>query len=156
MDGIRTIHPGKAIRRAILFSVAVLTLMASGPALVTAATPEGECADPQTQQQMNYCAAQEFWKLDGELTKAYEEALAYTRKMDQTAPPPEAPDLKTETEALTIAEKAWLQYRDAHCDGMGYLARGGTLEPLLVGNCKIELTKNRIKELKDLMTSLED
>lgn len=154
MDG-NTIHSRKAIWRAILFSIATLALMASGPALAPAAEPD-ECADPQAQQQMNYCAAQEFWKLDGELTKVYEEALAYTKKMDQSASPPDAPDLKTETEALTIAEKAWLQYRDAHCDGMGYQARGGTLEPLLVGNCKIELTKNRIKELKDLMTSLED
>jgi uncharacterized protein YecT (DUF1311 family) len=130
MEG-STIHSRKTICRAILFSITVLMLMASGPAVVVAATPEDKCADPQAQQEMNYCAAQEFWKLDGELTKAYEEAL-------------------------TTPETAWLQYRDAHCDGMGYLARGGTLEPLLVGNCKIELTKNRIKELKDLMTSLED
>jgi uncharacterized protein YecT (DUF1311 family) len=130
MEG-STIHSRKTICRAILFSITALMLMASGPAVVVAATPEDKRADPQAQQEMNYCAAQEFWKLDGELTKAYEEAL-------------------------TTAETAWLQYRDAHCDGMGYLARGGTLEPLLVGNCKIEPTKNRIKELKDLMTSLED
>jgi uncharacterized protein YecT (DUF1311 family) len=155
MEG-STIHSRKTICRAILFSITALMLMASGPAVVVAATPEDKCADPQAQQEINYCAAQEFWKLNGELTKAYDEALAYAKKMDQSAPPPEAPDLKTETEALTTAETAWLQYRDAHCDGMGYLARGGTLEPLLVGNCKIELTKNRIKELKDLMTSLED
>lgn len=150
-----TIHSGMATRSGIAFPIVTFVLMASGPTLAPAAEQD-ECADPQAQQQMNYCSAQEFWKLDGELTKTYEEALAYTKKMDQNAPPLEGPDLKTETEALTIAEKGWLQYRDAHCDGMGYLARDGTLEPLLVGNCKIELTKNRIRELKDLMTSLED
>lgn len=144
---------GATMTRKALRYVLLLAGMATGPAV---AATQDECANPEQQQQMNYCAAQEFWKLDAELTKTYEEALAYTAKMDKEMPPPEAPDLKTETEALTIAEKAWLQYRDAHCDGMGYHARGGTLEPLLVGNCKIELTRNRLKELKDIMTSLED
>jgi uncharacterized protein YecT (DUF1311 family) len=150
-----TIHSRMPVRRGILFSVAALALMASGPALAPAAE-QGECDYPDAQQQNNYCNAQAFWKLDGELTKAYEEALAFTKKSDQDALPLQGPDLKTETEALTIAEKAWLQYRDSHCDGLGYKARGGSLESLLVGNCKIELTKNRMKELKDIMTSLED
>jgi len=141
--------------RAILAPAAVLALTTIGP-VTASADDQFDCTNPQAQQEMNYCAAQEFWKLDGELTKKYQKALAYTKKQDQSAPPPEGPDLKTATEALTKAQEGWLQYRDAHCDGMGYLARGGTLEPLLVGNCKIELTKNRIKELEDLMTSLED
>lgn len=134
--------------------VCVVALVVSTTVLATgSAAEQDECADPQAQQQMNDCAAQEFWKLDEDLTMKYEEALAYTRKRDTELPPPAAPDLKTRTEALTIAGKAWLQYRDARCDGMGYHARGGTLEAPLVGNCKIELTKPRIKEL---MTSLED
>lgn len=150
-----TLHPGRAAGRRILacaVTLALATIMPAGQA----AAEEDECADPQAQQQMNYCNAQEFWKLDGELTKLYDVALADRKKQDQDAPTPEGPDLKTEAEALTIAEKAWLQYRDAHCDGMGYKARGGSLEPLLVGNCKIELTRNRMKELEDLMKRLAD
>ena len=151
------VKPMRSVRTwpGTLSPLAALALMAGGSALATAAEPD-KCADPQAQQQMNFCIAQEYWRLDGEMTKAYQAALAYTRKMDKVALAPTGPDHKTETEALTIAEKAWLQYRDAHCDGMGYKARGGTLEPLLVGNCKVELTRNRIKELEDITTSLED
>lgn len=145
------IHSRTVMWRGISFCVAALALLA--PALAPAAE-QGECDFPEAQQQNNYCNAQAFWKLDGELTKLYEEALAFTKKSDEDMPPPEGPDFKTETEALTTAEKAWLQYRDAHCDGMGYKARGGSLESLLVGNCKIDLTKRRMSELKDIMTSL--
>lgn len=148
-----TIHARLSIWRGILLSVAAVALMASAAARAPAAEQDG-CDFPDAQQQNNYCNAQAFWKLDGELTTLYEEALAFTKKSDQDMPPPEGPDLKTETEALIIAEKAWLQYRDAHCDGIGYRARGGSLESLLAGNCKIEITRNRMKELKDIMTSL--
>lgn len=150
MDDIET-HWRMVVRRGILSCGVALALLA--PASASSAQ-DGECDAPEAQQQNNYCNAQAFWKLDGELTKLYEEALAFTKKSDEDMPPPQGPDLKTETEALTIAETAWLQYRDAHCDGMGYKARGGSLESLLVGNCKIELTKRRMAELKDIMTSL--
>ena len=150
-----TIHPEWTTRRSIVVCVMAIAISMLGLSGATAAEQD-ECADPEEQQQNNYCNAQAFWKLDAELTKAYDAALADKKKQDQDAPPPEGPDLKTEAEALTIAEKAWLQYRDAHCDGMGYKARGGSLEALLVGNCKIELTRTRMKELEDLMTSLAD
>ena len=140
-----------ALSKAVLLHV--LALAVTGMSGIAAVAQE-DCSDPEVQTTNNYCVSQAFWKLDGELGKVYEEALAHTGRQDKEMPPPEAPDLKTETEALMIAQKAWLQYRDAHCDGMGYKARGGSLEPVLVGNCKIDLTENRMKELKDLMTSL--
>ena len=154
--GTDTPYAGMPLRRVIFAAIAALTLTAITPARHAGAAEQDECADPEAQQQNKYCNAQAFWKLDGELTELYEEAVAFTTKSDRDMPPPEGPDLKSETEALTIAEKAWLQYRDAHCDGIGYKARGGSLESILVGNCKIELTKNRMKELKDLMTSMAD
>jgi uncharacterized protein YecT (DUF1311 family) len=53
-------------------------------------------------------------------------------------------------EVLIAAQRAWLQYRDAHCQSEGYEARGGSLELLLVSTCKRRLTEERTEQLRSL------
>jgi uncharacterized protein YecT (DUF1311 family) len=54
-------------------------------------------------------------------------------------------------ESLLEAQRAWLRYRDAHCRTEGYIARGGSMEPMLVSGCKAHLTRMRTEELKALV-----
>ena len=51
---------------------------------------------------------------------------------------------------LLEAQRAWLRFRDGHCASVGYQARGGSLEPLLIATCKAELTRERTRQLKAL------
>jgi uncharacterized protein YecT (DUF1311 family) len=53
--------------------------------------------------------------------------------------------------ALKKAQRAWIDYRDGHCEGVGFEARGGSMEPMVVSGCKAGLTNNRIRELHDLI-----
>ena len=52
--------------------------------------------------------------------------------------------------ALVTAQRAWVQYRDGHCDAYGFQAHLGSMEPMLIYQCQAELTRARTKELKEL------
>ena len=58
-------------------------------------------------------------------------------------------------EALKKAQRAWIDYRDGHCDGMGYEAVGGSMQPMLISGCQARLTEHRTKELRELIDAGE-
>jgi uncharacterized protein YecT (DUF1311 family) len=114
--------------------------------------PAWNCNDPQFQQEMNWCAGQDYeaadkalnaqWALTRAAMKARDAEWAELRSADKRA---------GWSVSLLEAQRGWLKYRDAHCALEGYEARGGTLEPLLVLTCKAELTRARTKALKELV-----
>jgi uncharacterized protein YecT (DUF1311 family) len=54
--------------------------------------------------------------------------------------------------ALLKAQRAWIKFRDAHCDF--YLdPAGGSADRLLSSICLVETTANRAKELENLLSS---
>lgn len=124
-----------------------------GALLLAAAPPPNpnwNCEHPQVQQEMNWCAAQEYERADTALNAQWRETAAAMKERDATL------DSSRDTrpgyfETLLAAQCAWLEYRDAHCRSAGYSARGGSLEPLLVGTCKAELTEERTEQLRNLI-----
>ena len=91
------------------------------------------CDSPQTQAEMNVCAAQTFLRSDQRLNVAY-------NKLMKTVDPHRRPKLRA-------AQRAWLAYRDAQCAFEGSESEGGTMQPMLVSGCKSELTDARIEQL---------
>ena len=124
-----------------------LTGLASGlaPSTVTAQTPD--CKEPQTQTEMNICAGEDYKKADAELNAEWPIARDKMRELDSNLPD----DLKGAADALLAAQRAWIAYRDARCISYGFIARGGTMEPMLVAGCKAGLTRERTKQLKELV-----
>ena len=113
-----------------------------------------EKADQGIQQEMNICAANEYYEADAELNAVW--ALARERMMERDAaledyPLPEWDDRPGYFESLLESQRAWLTYRDAFCRTEGYAARGGSLEPLLAVTCKTALTRKRTQELQELL-----
>jgi len=129
----------------------LLPLLAQSGAEVDAAefgNAPPECADPITQQDMNYCAALEWQAADAELNRQWQETASEMRRLDaQVTPSDGRPGY---FEQLLEAQRAWLSYRDGHCDSVGFQARGGSLEPLLVAQCKTALTRERTEQLRQL------
>lgn len=117
---------------------------------LAAGAPGWNCADPQAQQEMNWCAAQDFHKADAALNAQWKLTTADMKARDARDGEPE--DGRPGHFATLLAgQRAWLKFRDAHCDLEGYLFRGGSMEPLLVATCRTELTEARTKQLKDLI-----
>ncbi|MDQ0324410.1 uncharacterized protein YecT (DUF1311 family) [Rhodopseudomonas julia] len=124
-------------------SMAALVVLLTLPGAAGAA----ECADPQTQAEMNACAAQTFEEADAALNEAWPKVLEYYRALDSEL----SDDLKGAEEALLEAQRTWIVFRDAHCASVGFAARGGTMEPLLVTSCKADLTRERTDQLLALL-----
>jgi uncharacterized protein YecT (DUF1311 family) len=114
--------------------------------------PEWNCADPQVQQEMNWCAGQQYeasdaalnaqWAITAEAMKTRDEEWAELGSSDKR------PGFY---KSLLEAQRAWLRYRDAHCRVDGYAARMGSLESLLVSTCKTRLNRLRTEELLGLI-----
>ena len=112
--------------------------------------PDWNCDNPVAQQEMNWCAAQEFNKVDAALNQQWK--LTATAMKAQDAEWDFSQDRRPgHFDTLLAAQRAWLTYRDNHCASEGYWARGGSMEPLLVSTCKTTLTERRTEQLRSLI-----
>lgn len=122
-----------------------LLLMAGAPS-----DPGWNCDEPQVQQEMNWCAGQEYKRADEALNAQWSETAAVLKRRD--AERDAAHDQGAGFfETLLKAQRAWIAYRDAHCMSEGFAFRGGSMEPLIVATCKASLTDMRTGQLKDLI-----
>ena len=143
-----------AVRRVLALQKGIVlaglaALLLSGTVSRAMADDELKCNPEGSQAEMNICAWDDFQKADDELNAIYKKAVAYTKKQDDSYA--DQPNLKGAAAALKKAQRAWIDYRDGHCEGIGFSARGGSMEPMMVAGCQEELTKKRIADLKALM-----
>ncbi|MDQ0457153.1 lysozyme inhibitor LprI family protein [Rhizobium paknamense] len=111
--------------------------------------PKFNCTDPQTQQDMNFCAGEDYGRADKDLNRVYKRAIAWAQEQDAYWKDTDEEKVGA-VEALKKAQRAWIDYRDGHCDAYGFQARGGSMEPQLVASCMTDLTKARTRELQAL------
>ena len=125
-------------------------IIAIAIALLAAQEPQWNCPDPQTQSEMNACAAIDFERADAELNAAYRAAIAHARASDRDplSRPPEGDERPGEEASLREAQRAWIAFRDAHCRLQGYEARGGSMEPMIYDGCRAEVTRARTAQLR--------
>lgn len=101
------------------------------------------CNDHQSQADLNACEAKHFKSADVEMNQAYRQLLTKYRS--------DAEFVKK----LKLAQRAWLNYRDADMDSLYYqrdkpLAYGSVF-PMCWAMEMTELTSERTKELKSML-----
>ncbi len=128
----------------------LLLLLQSGAGIHAGDTArdQTDCSDPTTQQAMNYCASRDFRAADAALNRQWQDTAARMRRLDANIASDDA--RPTYFAQLLEAQRAWLRFRDGHCASVGYQARGGSLEPLLIATCRAELTRERTRQLEEL------
>lgn len=109
-----------------------------------------DCGYPLNQMEMTYCAEKSWEMADTELNAVYEQAMAMMRETDEFLPK----ELKGAVNALKDAQRAWIPYRDKACAAHGYLARGGSMESMLIYGCLSILTQKRTDELSEIAAGL--
>ncbi len=92
---------------------------------------------------MNACADKSFKASDAELNNLYKQ-IRHRLKDDPDA-----------TKLLVSAQKAWVAYRDAECAFSGSGASGGGIYPMLVAQCRGDVTRSRIQDFKRYMSCEE-
>jgi uncharacterized protein YecT (DUF1311 family) len=95
------------------------------------------CDSPQTQAAMNVCAAEELHRMDAQLNAVY-------RKLTATLD-------ANRRRKLQAAQRAWLAFRDAHCEFEASAFEGGSMQPLEYSACATNVTKERIGHLRQAL-----
>jgi uncharacterized protein YecT (DUF1311 family) len=120
------------------------------PLLLLAAEPTLDCENAMTQADMNQCAFKDYQSADAELNAQWQKTSSVMKSRDENFES-EYDTRSGYFDTLLEAQRAWLGYRDAQCRSEGYVARGGSLEPLLVSSCMAHLTRLRTAELEELV-----
>jgi len=122
--------------------------------LLAAQDPQWNCENPQAQQEMNYCAAQDAERADAELNIVYRSSIERARAADReyagVADGAGGPSdgLPGEEATLREAQRAWVTFRDASCRLESFEARGGSMQPMIDGGCRASMTRARAAELR--------
>lgn len=116
-----------------------------------------EQADFGNQAAMNQCAHREYLIADAQLTEQWtitSELMKQADADDWRSDDPQTPE-PAYFEHLLTAQRAWLAYREAHCESeaYAYTGGGGSIMPLLISHCKTTLTKERTKQLREIAES---
>lgn len=105
-------------------------------------------ATAQTQADLTAQAGADWKRADVAMNVQYRATMAFMKTMDGHAGAQTGPSY---SQALLASQRAWLTFRDAQCVIQGYGYRGGSAEPMERLACRATLTRERTKQLKDLV-----
>lgn len=135
-----------------MIATTVLLLMAQTGAAGAAATTD-QCDDPQSQAAMTMCSRADFAAEDAEMNRQWDATVGAMKTRDAGR---ESDDRQPGYyDTLLEAQRAWLKYRDAECLSQSFMARGGSMQPMLEAQCKAYLTELRIEQLRVLAAGPE-
>ena len=110
------------------------------------------CNEAKTQMELNQCAGEQYRKADARLNAVYRKVLEFMQKdLSDAQNEKDADQIKYNQEAITklrAAEKAWIAYRDLHCDAARHQNEGGSMSPMIWAFCMEQTTSDRVEELK--------
>jgi uncharacterized protein YecT (DUF1311 family) len=115
-------------------------------ALAVTADAPSACDALVRQDEINMCLSEEFSRSDTVMSRTYTRAMAEMRERDGFAQ--QEGQRAGFAANLLASQRAWLRYRDAHCEVESDAARGGTLAPALYSICMRRVTEMRTTELR--------
>ncbi|MCC8462000.1 MAG: lysozyme inhibitor LprI family protein [Rickettsia endosymbiont of Ecitomorpha arachnoides] len=98
-----------------------------------------DCNNAMTQGDMNYCAGEEYKKVDKKLNQIYKEILKHIS------------DEQEKVNLLKKSQNLWIKYRDADCEFRSSGVYGGSVYPMILLMCLTEKTEERIKEFEVML-----
>lgn len=115
--------------------------------LVALGLPSGVFADPATecgggsQVEIGACVADTLERVDATIYMNLGFAMNSAEELDNVT------ERAVTVPALEVSQAAWSAYRDAHCDYVGATFGGGSGTRIAIDSCKIELGRDRAKDL---------
>lgn len=119
-----------------------------------ASSDDLDCDEAQTQAEMNLCAVREYEAADAALNQQWTTTVARMRALDAEVDG-EHDKQPGHYETLLEGQRAWLRFRDAQCLSESFMARGGSMQPMLDSQCKTYMTVLRTEQLRSLAAGPE-
>jgi uncharacterized protein YecT (DUF1311 family) len=121
----------------------VIPIVLSGVVGFATVAHAANCSGAVTQMDMNACAAAEFQAADARLNATYQEVAGRLRGQEDPV------------RRLAAAERAWVRFRDAECEFETNQVSGGSIAPMVLAECRTELTRRREGELRGFLNCRE-
>jgi len=117
----------------------------------SAGIAHANCKDPLSNAEMKMCAEKDWKMADAELNVAYGKALAEARQLYvSTRATPGYQNMPDSEAMLRDAQRSWVSFRDANCKYQYQIYYGGSHAGLAYLLCMADMTKVRLKELRQL------
>lgn len=127
--------------RRFLLSIPLCALVASAS---LADDNKIDCSNTMNGYEERVCAKRFYDRADAKLNSVWKQVLADIKASDLEPPW----DAKTWTKKLRKAQRAWIAYRDADCEGAVPMEwSGGTITTTMVLGCMTDKTVVRTNEL---------
>lgn len=107
-----------------------------------------ETCDGSTAE-MHECIGAQYAIADKELNAVYKDLKRQLLERIMGSAETESDALETD-KRLVAAQRAWISFRDAECQLQGIDMLGGSGEGLIIHSCRLSMTKERVKALRDL------
>jgi uncharacterized protein YecT (DUF1311 family) len=111
-------------------------------ALPFAAQSAPDCANAVTQADMNWCASLDLDHATDLINATYNDVR---RRLPET-----------KANALRDVQRAWIRFKDLHCELEASQVEGGSMQPLVRDVCLTTMTEQREADLKKLGEMLID
>lgn len=92
------------------------------------------------------CITAETAEWDAILNEEYKAAQAMLAKQDAEG----RSDIMDRTDALLVAQRAWIAFRDAECNARYAIWQDGTIRTIVGANCHLTMTASRALALRDM------
>lgn len=134
MTGLMAVSPMASLRSVddLPLERCLKSALCAGLAMAMLATAMP--AQAQSQAEMNTQADRDFARADKQLNAAYAALLATISADGKTS--------------LRDAERAWLAFRDKECAFESLGSAGGSVQPMVIAQCRQRLTEARIKDIE--------
>jgi uncharacterized protein YecT (DUF1311 family) len=125
------------MRAVTILTTAFFAMLSSG------AMAANDCASAKDQMTSDKCANNEFVAADKKLNATFQEIK---KRLGDDA---------DTTKLLVAAQRAWILFRDAECTFQSSASAGGSIYPMVLTECKAELTRKRTNDLKSYLSCEE-
>jgi uncharacterized protein YecT (DUF1311 family) len=115
------------------------------------AKPAQPCAEAKSPVAASDCFAKLYVDADAQLNVTYNQIVTAMKSLLTDAQrgnnPTQIAHHQAALDRFLAAQRAWLNYRDLHCDSVKFQYEGGTLSPAAWSQCMAETTQQRIATL---------
>ena len=91
----------------------------------------------QTQTEMNQQAIVDYKTADSILNGTYKNVIFHLKG--------------NQKQMLLIAQRNWVKFKTTHCETVALSYEGGSMQPLVKYSCLTEVTKERTRQLENLI-----
>ena len=131
----------------ILITIFIITSFAN---FTTAQNKKIDCEKAVTQMDLNFCAKYRYEKAQKNMDELYSKLLKIIKERQNDFANGNPLTGKKFVDNFVDSQKQWKKYRESFVSFYSSIYQGGSMKPMVHFNTMTTITKERIKELKDL------